>query len=134
MIERTHDKDRVNAIMKSAFADEVDFSRYAEDEAHHVLVGEHGCMVFGKTKPGIYSLTMGIKEEGRGAWATSFVENALNYMFTQTDAERLWATVLKERRDVIMLAAHATGIEIEHTDKFSFASVTKERWTNAHAH
>lgn len=138
MITRTHDADAVNAVMSEAFGERMDFSRYCERdgvpvENNYVLIGEHGCMIFGGGKPGTYALIMGITPAGRGAWASSFVENALNYMFTQTDATHLWATVASERRDVIMQAAQATGIEIEHTDKLSFASVSKDRWSAAHA-
>jgi hypothetical protein len=132
-MERTSDPAVVNAIMGDLFGEPIDFTAQM-GEGSYALVGEHGCMLFEPGKaPGGYTLTMGIREEGRGAWATSFVDTCLRWMFENTDAEKLWACVLSTRRDVLMLAAQATGIEIEHARTHSFASVTKERWSNAHA-
>ena len=127
-IYRTADAAVVNAIMSDAFGTPMDFTTQAADPGNFAIVGEHGCMLFGYSKPGIYALTMGIREEGKGAWANKFVREVLAYMFTETDAKRLWSMVVKENKHVIALAAQAPGIKIEHNNTHSFASVTKEDW------
>ena len=127
-LARTFDAGLVNAIMSDAFGEPMDFTGIVGDPANYALVGDLGCMLFERSKPGIYALTMGIREPGRGGWAKAFVDEALHFMFTETDAMRLWSTVMRGKRHVIALAAHAPGIEIEHTEQHSLAAVTKERW------
>lgn len=130
--KRTGDAAVVNGIMASAFGAASDFSTKVADPANIVLVGDHGCAIFAFTKPGIYSLTLGIRPAGRGAWAKTFVQDALRIMFEEHGAEKLWAMALADNPHVMALAALTPGIIIEHCKGFSTASINKEDWY-AHA-
>jgi hypothetical protein len=137
-IERTHDAALVNAIMSEAFGRRMDASRKVEKPTTFALVGEHGvimCVLSKPQRPGLYSVTVAVKEGGRGKWGSEFISAAVSWMFKNTDAVRLWAAVAADNRKSAIAASASTGkmLTVERINRSSLLSITRERWSTSHA-
>lgn len=95
MIARATDADFFNRVLnhpavRPDVADMgegvIDASKLVANQAHQLLVDEHGGCIFLRYYEGCYEVHTAILPSGRGKWAKAFAEGVLRYMFTVTDA------------------------------------------------
>lgn len=131
-ITRTKDAEAVNAIVCEAFGRPIDQSKFLASDDNYALVGAHGVMLFGRSKPGRYGAVSAVKPSGQGQWAVEFIRAATAWMFTQTDATRLWAAVTGNNKRAIVAMKAAINVDVERSGDLSIASITKDRWSAEH--
>ena len=93
-IERSTDAVSFNAIVNHPevypdLADvpgPIDVSPQLQNEQNYLLRGEHGGCLFVRVMPALFEVHTAILPSGRGAWALSFINTALSWMFINTDA------------------------------------------------
>lgn len=97
-IERTFDAMRLNEIVnhpsvyrwvKGPAEGKIDLTDVLASPVNVCLMGEHGAELFVKLQPGLYEVHSQCLPEGRGRWMLGFVQAALHWMFTRTDAVEL---------------------------------------------
>lgn len=132
-ISRTYDFEAVNKMVRAAFGAPLDQEKFVSNPDNIVLLGEHGAMLYGMTKPGVYSVLSAVKPQGAGEWAVEFGRATAEWMFANTDAVRLWATVTEENKRALVTMKAALDCEIEQSGPFRVASITRERWSKSHA-
>lgn len=111
MIQRTFSADFINSVVNHpAVRDGVeakgvlDFTDAAANLNNFVLVNEHGGFLVIKLMPGIYECHTQFLPEGRGQAAIEAVEEALRYMFIETDCVRIVTKVNVNNKAVRMFA------------------------------
>lgn len=95
MIKRHHTADCVNLVIndpsvydwvRGNFDGKIDVSQTVADPQNVLLMGEHGGVIFLKHQPGIYEAHTQVLPAGRGTWAKDMVNEAVHWMFCNTDA------------------------------------------------
>lgn len=133
-IARSFDAKQVNEIIHAAFGFELPQNMFVANGENYCLVGEHGAMLFGLTKPGVYSVLSAVKPNGYGAWAVEFGKETAAWMFANTDATRLWATVTPATRKALVTMKAALDVKVEKASgELTTVSITKEKWSKANA-
>jgi hypothetical protein len=132
-ITRTYDFEVVNKMVRAAFGAPIDQEKFVSNPDNVVLLGEHGAMLYGLTKPGIYSVLSAVMPQGAGKWAADFGRATAEWMFANTDADRLWATVTEDNKRALATMKAALDVEIEQSGPFRVASISRKRWSNRHA-
>lgn len=129
-ITRTFDIETINQIVYEAFGEKRDMAKWLSCPDNYALLGEHGAMLFGMSKPRSYSVTSAVKPVGAGKWAVDFGKATTEWMFANTDAKRLWATVAPENKRALVTMKAALNAKVEQSGPFRIASITRTRWSN----
>jgi hypothetical protein len=111
MITRTYNAEFINTVINDPSvrdgAEVKEFSDLSEIAANlnnHILVNEHGGFVVIKKMPGVYECHTQFLPEGRGERAVTAVEEAMRYMFIETDCTRIITKVNVNNKPVRMFA------------------------------
>jgi hypothetical protein len=111
MIKRVYSADFINSVINDPSVKEgaeikgiADMSVIAADLRNHILVNEHGGFVVIKRMEGIYECHTQFLPEGRGQAAFQAVEEAMRYMFIETDCQRIITKVNVNNKPVRMFA------------------------------
>ncbi len=109
MIKRVYNADFINSVINHPSVKEgaevkesLDVSEVAANLNNHILINEHGGFLVIKKMPGVYECHTQFLPEGRGQAAVDAVNEALNYMFLQTDCTRIVTKVNVNNKPVRM--------------------------------
>jgi hypothetical protein len=111
MIKRVYNADFINSVLNhpsviegAEFKEIADVSAIAADLRNYILVNEHGGFIVVKKMDGIYECHTQFLPDGRGQKAVEAVEEAMRYMFIETDCVRIITKVNVHNKPVRMFA------------------------------
>lgn len=81
---------------------------------NHLVMGEHGGIMFGQIMTGVYEAHTVVAPHARGRWTRGMIQSALHYMFTATDAYEI-TTRIPRGHPAAMAAALGAGMRMEFT-------------------
>jgi hypothetical protein len=112
MIKRTYNAEFINSVINhpsvikgTEFKELADVSAIASDLRNHVLVNEFGGFLVIKKMEGIYECHTQFLPEGRGQLAVEAVQEAMRYMFLETDCIRIITKVNVNNKAVRLFAS-----------------------------
>ena len=123
MIERTFDAGFVNAVanhptvaslVRGLISGRLDLTPIIADHRNVVLVGEHGFAIFAYRATGVYEWHAAVLPEGYGQWALSAAREALDWLFSETDAFAVVAPVPENNRAARQITS-ALGFKLKET-------------------
>jgi hypothetical protein len=134
MIKRVYNADFINSVINHPSVKEgaevkafADMSEIASNLNNHILVNETGGFIVIKKMPGVYECHTQFLPEGRGQHAVDAVNEALNYMFLQTDCIRLVTKVNVNNKLVRLFTAQFFNRRGQVSDHYYY-SLDMEDW------
>jgi transcriptional regulator of aromatic amino acid metabolism len=111
MIKRTYNAEFINSVINHPSVIEgtelkelADVSAIAADLRNHILVNEFGGFLVIKAMEGVYECHTQFLPEGRGQLAVEAVQEAMRYMFLETDCQRIITKVNVNNKAVRLFA------------------------------
>jgi hypothetical protein len=134
MIKRVYNADFINSVINhpsvkdgAEVKDIADLSEVAANLNNFILVNEHGGFVVIKKMPGVYECHTQFLPEGRGQAAVDAVNEALNYMFLETDCIRIVTKVNVNNKPVRLFTGQFFKRRGEIGDHYYY-SMDMEDW------
>jgi len=125
MIERATDAKFINSVVNDPSiypfvcgyrTEPLDLTEVIARPEHHVLVGEYGGIIFFRLTEGLYEAHTSVLPSGRGEWTQKFGQEALDYLFTKTDALEI-LTKCPNGNVAAIAGARAIGARKEFTTR-----------------
>lgn len=92
----------------------LDLTANVSNTLNHLIMGEHGGILFGAIEVGIYEAHTVVHPGARGRWTRSMISAAVHHMFTRTDCYEI-TTRVPDGHTAAMAAAVGTGMRLEFT-------------------
>lgn len=92
----------------------LDVSAIVANPLNHLLMGEHGGVLFGCIEHGIYECHTVVHPAARGRWTSGMTQACVHHMFTKTDCYEI-ATRIPQGHMAAMAAAVGVGMRMEFT-------------------
>lgn len=104
-----------------------------EARIEHIFYPEGGLIRFSRTGPGVYAIEIKFNEESRGKYALDRINEAMAWMFLNTDALMIEAAVAAENKPSLIMARSTRGYKSsELRSNVVHCKATIAQWAKAY--